>query len=81
MTKTITLCTVVTFILIIGVYALAATNPVTSRIAFAVFMSVVPGIATLLLFGATRRARSTGRVVLVYVVAHVALQALLAVVR
>lgn len=61
---------------ILGLYAATASNPVSSRLGFATFMSVVPAICTAFLLRVTKSSTSWGVVLLVYFALFVAEQIL-----
>lgn len=65
-----------TFAGILGVYAATAPNPVSSRLGFATFMSLVPAICTALLLRLTKSSASWGAVLFVYFALFVAEQLL-----
>lgn len=73
--KLIVAC-LIAFAGILALYAATASNPVSSRLAFAVFMSVVPAICTALLLRVIKSSNSWGAVLLAYFALFVAEQLL-----
>ena len=73
--KTLTICAVTAFIVIVGSYAIYSSNPISSRVHFGLFMSLIPALITVLAFRWTTLRRSRTAVVLVYVVDFVLLYA------
>ena len=62
---------------ILGLYAANASNPVSSRLGFATFMSLVPAVCTALLLRVTKSSTSWRAVLFVYFAVFVAEQLLL----
>jgi hypothetical protein len=73
--KIIVAC-LIAFAGMLGLYAATASNPVSSRLAFAVFMSVIPGICTALLLWLIKSCNSWRAVLLAYFAVFVAEQLL-----
>lgn len=69
--KTLLVCVAVTFALTIGSYAHYSANPISARLGFATFVSVVPGVLTCAEFKWAGLPRSHWNAVTVYVVALV----------
>ena len=67
---------VIAFAGIVGLYAAIASNPVSSRLGFATFMSVVPAVCTALLLRVTKSSTSWRAVLFVYFALFVAEQLL-----
>jgi len=64
------------FAAILGLYAAIASNPVSSRLGFATFMSLVPAVCTALLLRITKSSTSWRAVLFVYLALFVAEQLL-----
>ncbi len=58
----------------LGLYAATSSNPVSSRLEFATFMSVVPALCTALLLRVTKSSSSWRAVLLVYFALFLAAQ-------
>jgi hypothetical protein len=66
--KTLILCVAASFAATLTVYAIRAPNPITSRVPFAVLVSVFPGALTWAVFRWTRLSRSRWNAVSLYVI-------------
>ena len=67
---------VIAFAVILGQYAATASNPVSSRLGFATFMSLVPAVCAALLLRVTKSSTSWRAVLFVYFALFVAEQRL-----